>query len=200
MAMESKHASLKNEALSTSNYLWILMEALRKYAPVAGVPSWDKESDGNFKHVVPNLAQALMDSSVFDQPLEFKNRGADVYESKLMKTGMPWAGPAIQRFSDGTFDTAAPHSHNCPAQDLSFRMMKAFIEAFIAKGGSSGWSAVDASSISVTAYGPSSFSLVKKGLTHTTGCAFSPSCKPGYSWVSTDYCWWGRRDWTCTVL
>merc|ERR1711879_817920 len=95
------------------------------------------------------------DSSIFDAPLEFKNRGADVYRDMLQDTGMPWAGPAVQRVSDGSADTALPHSHNCPAQDLSFRMMKAFIKSFIARGGSKGWAAGESDSISVTSYGPS---------------------------------------------
>lgn len=197
MAMGNRHESLKGLRISNSNYEWILWETLRRYAPVAGVPSWEKQNDGSFKHVVPNIVTALRDSSIFDMPLEFKDRGADVYESKLKSTGMPWAGPATQKFSDGTADTAAPHSHNCPAQDLSFRMMKAFFTAFMARGD---WTAVKDESITVTDYGVSSFTLVRRGATHSTGCSFWPACEDGYSWVSTRWCdWWGRRDWTCQV-
>jgi len=191
---------LKESSLSSGNYEWILWETLRKYAPVAGVPSWEKQADGSFKHVVSNLVSALTDASIFDQPMEFKNRGTNVYQSRLHDTGMPWAGPAVQKFSDGTADTAAQHSHNCPAQDLSFRMMKAFLKALISQGGSSGWASAEATSITVTSYGPSSFTLLKRGLKDTTGCVFRPSCEKGYSWVSTEFCWWGRRDWTCEVF
>jgi hypothetical protein len=200
MASENKHDSLRDVSLDTSNYVWILWETLRKYAPVAGVPSWEKQEDGHFKHLIPNIAQALMDGSVFEDPLVFKDRGLDLYEDKLQSTGMPWAGPAVARFSDGTTDTALPHSHNCPAEDLSFRMMKAFLGAFIAKGGSSGWAAEDSESVTVTVYGASAVTLRKRGLTHRTGCAFAPSCNAGYSWVATEWCSWGRRGWLCEVL
>lgn len=159
-----------------------------------------KMEDGSFKHVIPNLEVALKDSTLFDSPLEFKDRGSAVYESKLRNTGMPWAGPAVQLNTDGNADTSAPHSHSCPAQDLSFRMMKAFIEAFIAKGGSLGWSAMASASITITNYGPSAITLLKRGLTHKTGCAYFPTCQDGYSWVSTEFCRWARRDWTCKVL
>jgi len=200
MASENKHDSLKQISLDTSNYEWILWEALRKYAPVAGVPSWERQEEGQFKHVVPNVAQALMDESVFVDPLIFKDRrDSAVYQDRLESTGMPWAGPAVQRFSDGTPDTALPHSHNCPAQDLSFRMMKAFLEAFIAKGGSSGWAAADTASISVTVYGASDMTLRRRGLTHRTGCSYAPQCNDGFSWVATEWCSWGRRNWLCEV-
>jgi hypothetical protein len=196
-ASSRRHNSLENLRLDSSNYIWILWEALRRYAPVAGVPSWQKQDDGSFKHVVPNLYAALQDASVFTSPLEFKDRGAAVY-AHLKDTGMSWAGPAVQRFSDGTSDTAAPHSHNCPAQDLSFRMMKAFLEIFIERGGSLGWSAED-DSITVTSYGASSFTLLKRGHTYETDCHWFPSCNTGYSQVSYKWCSWGRRRYTCEV-
>jgi len=198
-ATENRHDSLNGVSLGSDNYEWILWETLRKYAPVAGVPSWEKQEDGSFKHVVSNVAQALMDSSVFENPMEFEDRGSAVYKSTLQDAGMPWAGPAVQKFSDGTADIAAPHSHSCPAQDLSFRMMKAFIKAFIANGDTSGWAATEASSITVTSYGPSSFTLLKRGLKYKTGCVMNPSCKPGYSWVKTKWGWYGCRNWTCKV-
>merc|ERR1711988_1639916 len=75
-ASSRRHDSLKNLRLDNSNYIWILWETLRRYAPVAGVPSWQKQDDGSFKHVVPNLYAALQDASVFTSPLEFKDRGA----------------------------------------------------------------------------------------------------------------------------
>merc|ERR1711981_984274 len=70
MAPEYRHQSLTNVQLSHDNYEWILWETLRRYAPVAGVPSWQKQGDG-FKHVIPNLATALRDSSIFENPLDF---------------------------------------------------------------------------------------------------------------------------------
>lgn len=191
--------SLKGLSLDSDNYMWILWETLRRYAPVAGVPSWQKQDDETFKHVVPNLLAALQDASIFESPLEFKDRGAGVYKNKLKDTGMPWAGPAVQRFSDGTANTAAPHSHNCPAQDLSFRMMKAFLELFIESGGSLGWSAMD-DSITVTAYGASSFKLLKRGHTYETDCYWLPSCKAGYSQATYEWCSWGRSRYTCKVV
>merc|ERR1711924_73854 len=118
MASDKRPVALKDVRLSTSNYEWILWETFRRYNPVAGVPSWEKQEDGSFKHVVPKLTAAFQDASVFDNPLEFKNRGVAVYESRLKNTGMPWAGPAVHKLSTGAPDTAAPHSHNCPAQDL----------------------------------------------------------------------------------
>merc|ERR1711988_281848 len=199
MDSKNRHQSLTDVQLSQDNYEWILWETLRRYAPVAGVPSWEKQQDGSFKHIIPDLASALRDSSEFPQPRDFINRGADVYESKVKGTGMPWAGPAVHKFSDGTSGTAAPHSHNCPAQDLSFLILKTFLNAFIARGGSSGWAAVDSGSITVNGYGASSFTLLKRGHQHVTACSFLPSCDDGYSWASTEYCSWGRRKWTCQV-
>jgi hypothetical protein len=198
MADENRHEALRHIVLSTENYEWILWETLRRYAPVAGVPSWEKQGE-SFKHVIPNLVMALRDSSIFDKPLEFKHRDQSIYD-KMQSTGMPWAGPAVQNYFDGAPDTSAPHSHNCPAQDLSFRIMKAFLGAFIAKGGSSGWVAVESGSISITDYSPSAVTLLLRGATHQTGCAYFPSCPTGYSWVSTAWCGWTRRNWKCEVL
>merc|ERR1711879_669277 len=96
-------------------------------------------------------------------------------------------------------DTAAAHSHNCPAQHLSFRMMNVFLESFIERGGALGWTAVDGA-ISVNAYGASSFTLLKRGHTQTTDCEYAPSCEAGYSWVSTSWCSWGRRAWMPTAM
>jgi len=198
MASDKRPAALKDLRLSSSNYEWILWETLRRYAPVAGVPSWEKQNDGSFKHVISNLVAALQDASVFSDPLEFKNRGAAMYENKLKNTGMPWAGPAVHQFSTGSADTAAPHSHNCPAQDLSLRIIKAFLEAFIESGGHLGWSAVD-DSITVNGYSASAFTLLRRGHTQETGCAFFPSCPSGYQKVSSKYCSWGRYKRTCQV-
>jgi hypothetical protein len=198
MANENRHDALKQIMLSVDNYEWILWEALRRYAPVAGVPSWEKQGDG-FKHMIPNLATALRDSSIFDNPLDFKHRSQATYD-RLHSTGMPWAGPAVQNYAMGAPDTAAPHSHNCPAQDLSLRIMKAFLGAFVAKGGSAGWIAVESDSITITDYSPSAVSLLRRGLIRQTGCAYFPSCPDGFSWVSTARCGWTQRDWTCEVL
>jgi len=197
MASQNRHTALKQITLSTDNYEWILWETLRRYAPVAGVPSWEKQGE-RFEHVIPNLAVALRDSSIFDNPLDFKRREQATYD-RVRNTAMPWAGPAVQNYISGVPDTSAPHSHNCPAQDLSLRIMKAFLEAFIAKGGSLGWAAVESESITVNDYGPSAVSLQRRGLTKQTGCQYFPSCPEGYSWVSTAWCGWARRDYTCTV-
>merc|ERR1712232_574220 len=201
-ADNSRQQDLKGVRLSIDNYEWVLWETLRRYAPVAGVPSWEKQIDGSFKHVVPKLTAALQDSSVFENPLDFKNRGQAAYESKLKSTGLPWAGPAVHKFSEGpdAADTAAPHSRNCPAQDLSFRIMKAFLKAFVERGGSFGWSAVD-DSLTVNNYAASPFSLIRRGHEHSTGCAWFPCCKAGYSWVKTETntCTWGRRSWICRM-
>jgi len=197
MASQNRHTALKQITLNTDNYEWILWETLRRYAPVAGVPSWEKQGE-RFEHVIPNLAVALRDSSIFDNPLDFKRREQATYD-RVRNTAMPWAGPAVQNYITGVPDTSAPHSHNCPAQDLSLRIMKAFLEAFIAKGGSLGWAAVESESITVNDYGPSAVSLQRRGLTKQTGCQYFPSCPEGYSWVSTAWCGWARRDYTCTV-
>jgi hypothetical protein len=198
MANENKHEALKQVVLGADNYEWILWETLRRYAPVAGVPSWEKQGD-SFKHVVPNLVMALRDSSVFDRPLEFRHRRQEIY-NKMQSTGMPWAGPAVQKYLGDAPDTSAPHSHNCPAQDLSFRIMKAFLVEFVARGGSSGWAAVENDAITITDYNPSAVTLLRRGLTHQTGCAYFPSCPTGYSWVRTAWCGWTQRKWTCEVL
>jgi hypothetical protein len=198
MAKENRPDALKEITLSSDNYEWILWETLRRYAPVAGMPSWEKEGDG-FKHVIPNLATALRDSSVFDNPLEFRHRSQATYD-RMRSTGMPWAGPAVQNYATGAPDTSAPHSHNCPAQDLSLRVMNAFLGAFVARGGSSGWVAVESGSITVNDYSPSVVTLLRRGHTRQTGCAYFPSCPDGYSWVRTAWCGWTHRDWTCEVL
>lgn len=195
-----RHPSLRGLQLDSGNWEWILWETLRKYAPVAGVPYWEQNSDAGVDHVIPNVAQALMDGSVFPRPLEFLDRGLEFYHATMANTsgrnaGMGWAGPAIAPDKD----TANPHSHNCPAQDLSWRILAAFTESFIDAGGGRGWAAVDAGKITVSAYAASGFALLRKGLRASTGCQFAPGCPAGYSWVKTRWCWWGRRDWSCEV-
>ena len=203
MSDSNKHASLKGQRLSLNNFEWIMWETLRKYAPVAGVPSWIPSNGNDWQHVIPNVAAALTDADVFENPMQFKNRGIAKYHQTMMKNGdvpnagIGWAGPAIHKNSNGEFDTAAPHSHNCPAQDLSFRLMKAFVKEFVNAGP---WSAVDADDISVTAYSASGFKLLKTGMSYNTSYSYKPSCKEGYSWVSTRWKWWGQRSWTCKVL
>merc|ERR1712066_282943 len=198
MAPDRRHESLQDVRLDNSNYEWILWETLRRYAPVAGVPSWEKEV-GGFKHVIPNLAMGLRDSSIFDNPLEVQHRSQATYD-RVRRSGMPWAGPAVQNYATEAADTSAPHSHNCPAQDLSLRIMQAFLGALVAKGGSSGWVAFESDAITINDYSPSAFSLLRRGHTRQSGCAYFPSCPDGYSWVSTAWCGWTQRDWTCTVL
>lgn len=209
MAEGNKHESLRGQELSMSNYEWIMWETLRKYAPVAGVPFWTSRKglnvpDGaDWDHIIPNVAAALDDATVFENPGEFKNRGIRKYHEAMMKTddienaGMGWAGPAIAKNANGEFDTGAPHSHNCPAQDLSFRLMKAFIREFVKQGP---WKAANADDVAVSGYKPDNVSLLKKGLKHNTGCSFMPKCRDGFSWVKTSWCWWGGRDYTCEVL
>lgn len=204
MADSNKPDDLKGLTLNKNNYVWILLETLRKYAPVAGVQFWEEHSDGSFRHIIPNVAQALMDSSIFKDPLSFKHRDMALYQSTIIDAGMPWAGLAVQKMADGSSDSAAPHSHNCPVQQLSFKIMKVFLEALMERGateldGSTGWSAIESSAISLTLYSPSDFTLLKRGLSHTTGCEVFPACKAGYSWVSTKDCSWAERDWTCKV-
>jgi len=198
MVNENRHDSLKQITLNADNYEWILWETLRRYAPVAGVPSWEEQVDG-FKHVIPNLVTALRDSSIFESPLDFKHRDQATYD-RMHSTGMPWAGPAVQNYAAGAPDTSAPHSHNCPAQDLSLRIMRAFLQAFVAKGGSSGWAAVESGSITITDYSASAVSLLRRGLVLQTGCVYFPSCPDGYSRVSSAWCGWTQRNWTCEVL
>ena len=196
MAEANKPDSLKSDVAADED--WVLWETLRKYAPVAGVPFWERAVDGGLTHVIPNVAQALMDSSVFPEPLVFKNRGLGFYHTTMGRTsapnaGMGWAGSAIA--SDK--DTANPNSHNCPAQDLSFKLMKSFLKAFERAGP---WSAVDSDEITVNQNGISGFTLLKKGLRHSTGCQWRPKCNDGYVYSSTNWsCWWGKRDWTCVV-
>jgi len=201
MSESNKFPHLKEKGVDASTP-WVLWETLRKYAPVAGVPFWERPNAGDsLRHVIPNVAQALMDSSVFSEPLEFRNRGLSHYIKTMRDTttahaGMGWAGPAIA----ADHDTANPNSHNCPAQKLSFKIMETFLTAFVESNRKNGgWSAIKPDEISVNANGISTFTLLKKGTIKTTGCNYFPKCSEGYEWKSTKWCWWGRRSWTCVV-
>ena len=178
------------------------MESLRMYAPVAGVPFWSSEkmANGDWSHVIPVVAAALSDATKFPDPTVFKNRGHEVYTKLMLKNGdvdnagMGWAGPAIAKNAAGEFDTSAPNSHNCPAQDLSIRMIKAFIEEYAAVA--SDYKVINADTLSVNANGGGSTKFVRPGLQYTTECALMPEkCRSGFSKVSTKWCkscshWW----------
>jgi hypothetical protein len=211
MSESGKHAFLKGVPLNQDTWWWITMESLRMYAPVGGVPFWSSErmENGDWSHVIPVVAAALSDATKFPDPTVFKNRGHNVYKNLLLKNGdvdnagMGWAGPAIGKNAAGEFDTSAPNSHNCPAQDLSMRMIKAFIEEYAIIA--SNYKVVNAGDLSVNAMFGGSTKFLKKGLQYTTGCAMCPdSCKSGYSKVSTKWCkscsyWWCPKAWRQNV-
>ena len=52
---------------------------IRKGSNVPGGVDWD--------HIIPNVAAALDDATVFENPGEFKNRGIRKYHEAMMKTG-----------------------------------------------------------------------------------------------------------------
>jgi len=140
--------NLDNDA-QLANFIW---ETLRRYPPVVAVPRWVTD-DGHrtWKHEILSLYQALHDPGVFPDPLEYRlGRPGLNHEDSTLSLGFADVATVNGDVSD-------PNSHSCPAKQLSFRLLSAFLREFQAAGP---WEA-DNRAISLNSYGSSGWVLRK---------------------------------------
>lgn len=130
-----------------------MWETLRRYAPVAGFPRWITNDDGDtWEHQIPNCSMALLDPTVFPEPLEFI-LGRPGLNAQDWSRSINWADPAIVNN-----DTCHPDSHCCPGKELSQEIIIAFMQEFVAAGP---WETDD--TISINSLKASPFILRKTG-------------------------------------
>eukprot|EP00443_Scrippsiella_acuminata_P063509 CAMPEP_0115554492 /NCGR_PEP_ID=MMETSP0271-20121206/97321_1 /TAXON_ID=71861 /ORGANISM="Scrippsiella trochoidea, Strain CCMP3099" /LENGTH=467 /DNA_ID=CAMNT_0002988219 /DNA_START=219 /DNA_END=1625 /DNA_ORIENTATION=- len=131
-----------------------MLETIRRYAPVAGVPGWTTDDKAiTWQHQIPNLQMAMLDASIFPEPLVFQpGRPGLNYDDESLS--MSWAEP-----SDFNDDASDVDSHSCPGKDLSVQMISAFIQELAQSGP---WE-VDSDQITLTFYGTSGWLLRRAG-------------------------------------
>jgi len=151
---DSPAAPLKTVGLADVAVLHdFVLETLRRFPPVAGVPRWITDDGGKtWKHQIPNVGQALQDPRVFQRPLDFEpGRPGLNHLDKNLSIG--WADFALVNG-----DVSNPDSHACPAKHLSIQLMVAFLQEFAAAGP---WT-VDNPDIELNMYSSSGFTLRKQ--------------------------------------
>jgi hypothetical protein len=99
-----------------------LRQVLRRFPPVAGFV-WTEVSFGNAapQTRVANLQSGMNDPRVFPTPERFILRPLTDYH----KFGVGFAEPSAAPHN------GSPHSRNCPAKDLTFAILTAFLRAFV---------------------------------------------------------------------
>jgi len=151
---DSPAAPLKPEDLSDVAVLHdFMLETLRRFPPVAGVPRWITDDGGtSWLHEIPNVGQALQDPNVFREPLDFvPGRPGLNHQDQNLSIG--WADFAL--VGD---DVSHPDSHSCPGKQLSVQIMAAFLREFAAAGP---WEA-ESAAITLNMYSSSGFNLRKR--------------------------------------
>lgn len=127
-----------------------MLETIRRFAPVAGVPWWTTPDGGRtWRHEIPNVMMAMVDPAVFPDPLAFTpgRPGLNHLDESL---SMNWAEPAVVNG-----DVANPRSYGCPGRQLSIQIIKAFIQELAAAGPLT----VDNPKITLNAYESSGWTL-----------------------------------------
>lgn len=140
--------NMGNDAQLT-NFIW---ETLRRYPPMTAVPRWVvNDSQSNWKREILSLYEALHDPTFFPDPLEYRlGRPGLNHEDSTLSVGF-----ADMAVVNG--DVSDPNSHSCPAKQLTFRLLSAFLREFEAAGP---WKA-DSGAIALNSYGSSGFVLRK---------------------------------------
>jgi len=141
--------NLDNDA-QLNNFVW---ETLRRFPPVQAVPRWVADNpDESWRHEILSVYQAMHDPSIFPDPLEYRlgRPGLNHQDSSL---SLGWADFAVVNG-----EVSDPDSHSCPAKQLSFRLIGAFLQEFDAAGP---WEAWDPS-ITLNSYGSSGWTLHKR--------------------------------------
>lgn len=133
------------------------MEVIRRFPPVAGFPSWDRETN---LHTIVDLLMVQADTEDADgwgpTARDFVLRPMAEYHSK----SMAWAD-----FANVGGDSGNPHSHVCPAKDLSFLMVRELLRGFVRRGGYRCWeTSVHFSDVSMNGY-----TATKLNLSHVGG-------------------------------
>jgi len=138
----------------TSKLHDFMLETMRRFPPVAGVPRWITDDDGEtWQHQIPNVAQALWDPAIFPKPLEMVI-GRPGLNSEDSSLSIGWADFALVNgnVSDGD-------SHACPGKHLSIQLMAAFLKEFAAAGP---W-VVESDDITLTNYQTTGWTVKKQG-------------------------------------
>ncbi|CAK0831531.1 unnamed protein product [Prorocentrum cordatum] len=180
MREEDKWEQLKGLRLDEENIPSVVWEALRVYPPVGTFPYWEKDEDGNWKHIMLNIAGALEDEAAWEDPLTYKFRPMKEYMDKFLgfadfATHPPTAAGG-----------AGPHEHKCPAKNLAIAIIETFLKEFEAVGP---WHAADPR-ITVNSYMTSSYAVLRQD--HT--CWDAPKkCKPTFTYK-------GRQFHGCTSV
>lgn len=140
--------------LTEQNIEQFVFETIRRYPVVVGFPWWTPDQ----KHrTVMNLAMALNDESVWDEPETFKlrsNYASNAGSGTLI--GVAWA----QQAKGASF---TPDSRGCPGQDLSMVICTEFFRALLPQQADWGVSQMPEGGIKITQYPskPSDFTLEK---------------------------------------
>jgi len=131
-----------------------IIEALRLFPPVAGVPRWITDDSGDtWAHQILNVGQALQDPNVFPQPHEFRLGRPGLNHADLNRS-IGWADFALVGE-----DVSHPDSHACPGKLLSLQLMAAFLSEFVRAGP---WQADDPAGIRLNMYASSGYTLRKQ--------------------------------------
>jgi len=149
--------------LQESQVTAFVLEVVRRFPPVAGFASWDRQTN---HHVMVDLWMSSLDERADGwgtTARDFKLRSMADYHQKHVA----WADMAVV---DG--DNAHPFSRICPAKDLSIVMVVEFLKAFLRHGGQPCWRTQQAAAeISIDGYGASTVSL--SHVCSSTGSLFS---------------------------
>jgi hypothetical protein len=203
MNEERKWPVLKNLQLTSVNIPNVVWETLRLYPPVGAFPYWEKDGNGDWKHIVLSVAEALRDADVWPEPSTFKFRDMSEYSAKFTGFADFATHPPT---ADGGL---GPHEHICPGKLLAVAIIETFVEEFANTGI---WYATDPA-ITVSAVTTSSYTLTRSDHTcwevphgcHDTwnyngrivhGCTTLDSYLTGNGWCATtsSYVWWAPHD------
>jgi len=126
-------------------FVW---EVIRRFPPVGGFPSWDRNSN---LHTVADLALAAQDTEAWGADTgSFKLRPISLYHEKSTM----WADQAI----DG--DERGAHGRSCVAKELSMVIAREFLSAFIARGNTKCWTPdKKPSDVSINGFAATTFTL-----------------------------------------
>lgn len=131
-----------------------IIEALRLFPPVAGVPRWVTDDSGDtWAHQILNVGQALQDPSVFPHPRELRLGRPGLNHADFSRS-IGWADFALV-----DEDVSHPDSHACPGKLLSLQLIAAFLGEFVRAGP---WQADDPAGIRLNMYASSGYTLRKQ--------------------------------------
>jgi len=137
--------------LTSADLYKFVWEVIRRFPPVGGFPSWDRNSN---LHTVADLAMAAQDTEAWGADTgSFKLRPISLYHDKSTM----WADLAI----DG--DERGAHGRSCPAKELSMVIAREFLTAFMARGNTKCWTPDKSpDDVSINGFAATEFTLTYK--------------------------------------